>query len=385
MMAYVLPIGILGMLAIAACWALAIWLYRVGRRGSVAHKLALLLVIEGFVLATAGFPEFALGLLHFAFPDWYWTLSSVAHHTADVLLIALYPPFLAAALKTPLTRPFGRKGVRILLAVVALALVIGSVVSSARFGSEVGSSAIYVAMMVLFIFALVASLDAWRSAPDRGNARVRARAFAIAFGLRDICWGFVYGASFYMVYTQSFSIESDLFWIVKAVYALGTLLAVPLIAYGILRAHLFDIDLRIKWTIKQSTVAALIISFVFLVSEGASTFLADELGPVMGLLAAAVLIFFLTPLQQFAERVAARAMPGTENTPEYIAFRKMQVYENALIEALAEEGISPKERALLNHLRNSLEISEADAKAIEADVANRAAGMQGATLSQQPG
>lgn len=32
-------------------------------------------------------------------------------------------------------------------------------------------------------------------------------------------------------------------------------LAVPLIAYGILRAHLFDTDLRIRWMIKQSTLA----------------------------------------------------------------------------------------------------------------------------------
>ena len=41
------------------------------------------------------------------------------------------------------------------------------------------------------------------------------------------------------------------------IYASGTLLAIPLIAYGILRTHLFDIDLRVRWTIKQSTLAAI--------------------------------------------------------------------------------------------------------------------------------
>ena len=76
-------------------------------------------------------------------------------------------------------------------------------------------------------------------------------------------------------------------WLGKIVYALGTLLAIPLIAYGILRTKLFDIDLRIRWTIKQSTVAA---------------------------------------------------MPNTENTPEYAMFRKMQVYEAALTDAEAIEG-----------------------------------------------
>ena len=43
--------------------------------------------------------------------------------------------------------------------------------------------------------------------------------------------------------------------------------------------------------------------------------------------------------------------------PEYVAFRKMQVYEAALIDAMAEGGISSKERALLVHLRESLGIS----------------------------
>ena len=68
---------------------------------------------------------------------------------------------------------------------------------------------------------------------------------------------------------------------------------------------------------------------------------------------------------QHAERVAGAAMPNTENTPEYASFRKMQVYESAISEAQAEGGVSPKERTLLNVLRDSLGISETDAEAIE--------------------
>ena len=55
-------IGIIGVFAIAACWSLAVVLFRVGAPGSMARKLGLLLIIEGLTLATAGFPEFALGL-----------------------------------------------------------------------------------------------------------------------------------------------------------------------------------------------------------------------------------------------------------------------------------------------------------------------------------
>jgi len=151
------------------------------------------------------------------------------------------------------------------------------------------------------------------------------------------------------------------------------LFAVPLIAYGILRTQLFDIDLRIRWTIKQSTVAGVFIAVMFVISEGASQFLSDELGKVTGLLAAGVLMFFLAPLQRFAERVASTAMPNTKNTEEYAAFRKMQVYEAAVAEAQQEGGISHKERTLLGHLRDSLGISAADAKAIEIELQSRAA------------
>ena len=61
-------------------------------------------------------------------------------------------------------------------------------------------------------------------------------------------------------------------------------------------------------------------------------------------------------------------MPNTENTPEYAAFRKLQVYEAALTEALPDGNISERERELLNRLRDSLGISVVDADAIEGEL-----------------
>ncbi len=110
------------------------------------------------------------------------------------------------------------------------------------------------------------------------------------------------------------------------------------------------------------------MTFIFLLSEGADRFLSAELGNVAGLLAARVVVFFLAPLQRFAERVASVAMPNTQNTPEYVAFRKLQVYEEAVAEAQYEGGISQKERALLVRLRDSLGISASDADAIEGEL-----------------
>jgi len=371
-MNHMLLVGLLGVAAVALCWSLAVVLFRVGPPGSVARKLSVLLVVEGVTLITAGFPEFVLGLSEDFFVEHTGFLIplALAHFLGDAGMVALYPPFLAAALGTVWTRPFGRTAVRIPIAVVAIATAIAAVVAIVIWNSSAVASILYVMVTLTFLFALAASLNAWHTAKP-GVARTRAGLFALAFGIRDVCWCFAYAASFWTLLAGTDGYEYAIFWWYKAIYALGTLLAVPLIAYGILRAHLFDIDLRIRWTIKQSTLAALVVAIIFLISEGASTFLSAELGTVAGLLAAAVVMFFLTPLQQFAERVAATAMPKTENTPEYVAFRKMQVYEAALIDAMAEGGISSKERTLLAHLRQSLGISAADAEAIERELGTR--------------
>jgi len=240
---------------------------------------------------------------------------------------------------------------------------------------EFGIATLYLAMAAVFLFAMVAAIHAWYLAT--GIERTRALIFALAFGFRDLCWTYVYSVALFSIWADlPERPPDDPFWLVhSSAYIFGTLVAVPLIAYGILRTQLFDIDLRIRWTIKQSTVAAAILSIVFLVSEGASQFLSAELGNVAGLLAAAVVMFFLAPLQRFAERVASAAMPNTENTPEYTAFRKMQVYEAAVIEAQEGGGISEKERALLIRLRDSLGICESDARSIEHQLTSQISGL----------
>ena len=361
-------VGLLGLLAIAACWALAVVLYRAGSTGSVARKLSLLLFIEGFTLVTGNYPEmFFLGD-----PSAFYELHPlilknviIAHTIGDFAMLALYPAFLAVALPTKLTSFFASSRMRIGMAVIAALLFLAVQLSSV----EIGLTILYLGLSVLFGYALVASVHAWRVAPA-GIARSRARLFALAFGFRDLCWGFVYAYAIWQLWTGSYfwvePSQADL--ILGIIYALGTLLAVPIIAYGILQTQLFDIDLKIRWTIKQSTLAGIFVAIMFVISEGAAQFLEAELGNIAGLLAAAVVMFFLAPLQRFSERVASAAMPNTQNTPEYAAFRKMQVYESALSEALMEGGISDKERTLLVHLRDSLGISESDAQAIEGEL-----------------
>ncbi len=161
-MSQVTLIGILGLVAIAACWALAVVLYRVGTAGSVARKLAVLLVVEGFVLATAGFPEFASGL-ELSFWDSFYEshpmlgfFAGLVHHLGDAAMIALYPPFLALALNTNLTRPFADTRVRIGLAIGSVVLGLAVVFSPSR----IGTTLLYSMVTLLFVYTFVASIHA---------------------------------------------------------------------------------------------------------------------------------------------------------------------------------------------------------------------------------
>ena len=357
-------IGFFALVALAMCWTLAAVLFRVGTKGSVARQLSLLLVVEGVTLISTGYVDLFLTEYARAHPFYpvFFRAEEIVHTMGDCAMLALYPPFLGMALQTKWTRPFAGNRVRVALGVAAT-IVCGFVVWGPL---TFGGTFLYVSLSILFAFALITSIHAWRTAS--GMARSRAGVFALAFGSRDIFWGPIYAGATWALWTGTYMVvDPDASGPIYVFYALGTFLAVPLIAYGILRTQLFDIDLRIRWTIKQSTVAAAFIAVFYLVTEGADRFLATEFGNWIGLLASALLVFFLAPLQRLAERIASFAMPNTENTPEYAAYKKLQVYEAAYDEAMPG-GISEKERALLNHLRDSLGIAPADAAALENDL-----------------
>jgi hypothetical protein len=354
-------LGTLALVAFGMCWGLAVVVFRVSQPRSVGRQLSLLLVVEGATLISTGYLDLFLteAARSAAWYPAFYRLEEITHTVGDCLMLALYPPFLAAALRTRLTRPLGTRRARI--ALLMLAAILSVIV---LWGSlKIGGTILYVSLVLLFLYALIASVDAWRAA--RGIARSQAGTFAIAFGVRDVCWSFAYGWATVVLWQGTYAIVDPNAWEPPFLaYALGSLLAVPLIAYSILETQLFDIDLKIQWTLRQSTVATVFVAVFYLVTEGADRLFEAEFGSWVGLLASATLLFFLSPLQRFAERFAGAVMPNTSDTPEYAVYRKMQVYEAALADALPG-GISDKERALLTHLRDSLGIKVADADALE--------------------
>lgn len=161
----------------------------------------------------------------------------------------------------------------------------------------------------------------------------------------------------------------------EAALALGAFVTVwfavgaILLAYGILRHQLFDIDLKIKWTIKRSTLVALFVAFFFVVSELAAVFFADRIGTVLGILAAGVLLFAIAPLQRLADRVSDAAMPRVKDTQEYRTVRKREVYRAALESAIEDGDITDKERSMLATLADQLQLTSAEALRLERQVA----------------
>ncbi|HEX9816340.1 MAG TPA: hypothetical protein VGB18_05120, partial [Candidatus Thermoplasmatota archaeon] len=140
------------------------------------------------------------------------------------------------------------------------------------------------------------------------------------------------------------------------------------LAFGILRTQLFDIDLKIKLTISRGTVVA-VFGVVFLVVEQVVQNLASaSLGVVAGGVAAALMLLAIQPLRRFGFHVGDVSMPQVKDSPEYVAHRKAQVYEGLLHDMLADGAITPKERTALVRMQHHLGLPDSFASQLELDV-----------------
>jgi hypothetical protein len=226
-----------------------------------------------------------------------------------------------------------------------------------------GWVAIAALLTLSYVFGLVTILLV-RQTAHGPLAKRKATMLALAFGSRDLTWGFIYS----LLVVGRFLGPME--WMVKyqpVVWVMASALTiyVCLMVYGIVSDHLFDIDLKIKWTLERGTIAAIFIAVFFVVSEGASAFLSEQLGSLVGIIATGGLVFALAPLQRAAEKLANQAMPSVQDTPEYRSYRKLQVYGEAVAEAMSKGPISPVARVVLNRLRVQLELDGAEADALE--------------------
>jgi hypothetical protein len=140
-----------------------------------------------------------------------------------------------------------------------------------------------------------------------------------------------------------------------------------LLAYAVLRFQLFNIDLKVKFVLQQSTVGALIIGGFVVGSEVLESFVAVS-GAALNIIVAIAILVVLRPIQRLALRMTNRLMHGVQNTPEYLGLRRLEVYRAALEGAFKDGLITDKERSILDHLRDNLGISQVEAVALEKEL-----------------
>lgn len=146
------------------------------------------------------------------------------------------------------------------------------------------------------------------------------------------------------------------------------LLGVALLAYGILRMQLFDIDVRLRWGIARSFLVGIFLAVFFIVGQLVEAIAGDNLGAIAGAVASGLLLFLLHPLQKLTERMGAAAVPRARpQDAQYVLERKRDTYRNAYAMAWADGHLTAKDMRLLQQVREALALPEADVVAIERD------------------
>ncbi|HEX2022280.1 MAG TPA: hypothetical protein VHH36_06170 [Candidatus Thermoplasmatota archaeon] len=360
----------MGAVVIALCGGMAAAVLASAPRRGINRWLAAYLVVSGLLDATDL-------LATFAQDRWLAYNGAVWNYALVPPTLAAYLLFVGLAVASPLARPLALRPVRLALAAVGVLGWAAILASHARvFGgappaqggwvfppAPAFAGAVAAIGIAALLLGLAAGLDAWRRAPRGSVARERAGAYALAFGVQDAGYGVLNGLIAIPSLPASVALGLHL-------AGAGLLLVVlALLARALLRHQLFDFDLKVKRGLARGVVAAAFVAAFFIASEGAQQLLSDQLGPLVGLFAAGLLVFALAPLQRLAERVSDAAMPRVTGSPEYVAYRKLQVYRATLESALADGEVTPRERAVLERLRKELGVVEEDAVAIEADVA----------------
>lgn len=156
-----------------------------------------------------------------------------------------------------------------------------------------------------------------------------------------------------------------------ALAALGLArLAPPLmIGYALLRLRLFEVDVRIRWTLSKAALGSVFLACFFIVSEATAAFLGERFGTYLGIAATGVLLFFAAPLQSLSERLILTSL-GTPRSPLRLSLEdRLALYRDQAREAWKDGSFAPHERAYLDALRARLELAADDALRVESDVA----------------
>jgi hypothetical protein len=151
-------------------------------------------------------------------------------------------------------------------------------------------------------------------------------------------------------------------------YGIVRTIAVAILAYGVIRHQLLDLDVKIRWTINKGTLAAVFLAVFFIVSNVAQNVLGQAMGLFAGGVASGLLFFALVPLQRVAERVANAAVPTSRGLRALPHADRVALYRDQLQLAWRDGTVDKGERALLIQLRERLGLSTDEAEQMEREI-----------------
>lgn len=146
------------------------------------------------------------------------------------------------------------------------------------------------------------------------------------------------------------------------------LLAVTVLAHAILRHQLLGLDVKVRWSISKSTIAAVFIAVFFIASEAAQEFFGGALGSqYVGILAAGALVFAIAPLSRLADRLAEKAVPLTVPAEAAVDREREEMYRSAVRLALRDRRLTRSEERELFRLARGLGVEAERAHEILAE------------------
>ncbi len=355
--------GALGVVASLAALALATVVYWTRPDRSQNRRLALMLFVEGLgFLGGTG----AMYLTDTAATAWAWQAVTIVFITATPSAYLLFLATLDTPLANPLRHPIVERGLLLGLVLSPLPWFLSPATfvqgmspgKYAPWDSVLGPGFIWgiLGIVLASLVGLILAVSVWRRSEPGTARRSQARSYALAFGARDV--GLPLTFVLFLLHSMGIGGEGLQFAAGVVLPASILLVFVLLLAYGILKTQLFDIDLKLKWTLEKSTVAGVFIAVFFIVSEAAQVLFAGFAGSeLLGVFAAGGLVFFLAPLQRFADRVADTAMPGVEDTEAYREHRARELYRAAVESGLEDGVITDRERDMLARLQDELNLT----------------------------
>lgn len=362
--------GVPGVLVLLLAWSAAGVALRAAPHRRVNRQLAAVLTLEG--LYGAG----NFGLLFFVTEPAAAAVFARVGAIAMATLPLQYLIFLGVSLRSPIARPFGSRAGRGILqaatvcAVVAVIAVPQLLITDVFVPTWAPWNFTYIGLGlrvvqfhgIVSLFGLIVSVDAFRRAPPGSSGRNQAGWFIVAFGIRD---AFIAAIQVLVPYVRPIPFWGD--FVYNPVHGMMYATYVPLLAYAILRHQLLDIDLKVRFALKQGTVGALLAGLFLVASELIESVVAVE-GAVQGVLIAVVIAAALRPAQQVAERLMVAAMPGVRPNRAYMEERRREVLRSAIEGAWADGRLTQEELSLVRLLREELGVSETVASDIETAV-----------------